>query len=418
MSFARGENYLKCSNRVWETLGDTVLMIRRESLEQICEEAYDWIPKWAYIKGLKPEMYAKSVVNSIVSVLGPPLLAEYTNTSRHPHCLRVSFQADPTSNYIPTIPMIINEGGGKQSITTLKVAYDTIPSRCTRCKMFGHSSAQCPMQNIPPPEKINPANIPQKSGKHILAEAEEEAPMTPREMILIEAAHSAQNEAGYVAALVKSWPPQIKNQATSPMCPLTQQQRQPAKDMQILPSEESHAGKETEILPQSLAFFATKENTQETNIQIATNTLIYNRWSMLSDKEDEYDYENRSSHSGKHHGESDKSKEHSWEDVNMLSSDSDSSVDQQLIKPFNLIGQEGEKDVTSSNRSKEGSTNGKSQNQTQNYQNHTRQIDFSDKNRNPSHTPTSSTQAGPTKKWTRKPISSIQRVRYPNPPIQ
>ncbi|KMZ59933.1 hypothetical protein ZOSMA_63G00450 [Zostera marina] len=109
-------------------------------------------------------MYAKSVVDSIVSVLGPPLLAEYTNTSRHPHCLMVFFQADPTSNYISTIPMIINEGRGKESITTLKVAYDTIPSRCTRCRKFGHSSAQCPMENNPPPEKINPANIPQTTG--------------------------------------------------------------------------------------------------------------------------------------------------------------------------------------------------------------------------------------------------------------
>ncbi|KMZ70020.1 hypothetical protein ZOSMA_200G00250 [Zostera marina] len=199
MSFARGEDYLKCSDRVWDTLGDTVLMIRRESPEQICEKAYDWIPQWAYIKGLKPEMYAKSVVDSIVSVLGPSLLAEYTNTSRHPHCFRVSFQADPTSNYISTIPMIVNEGGGKESITTLKVTYDTIPSRCTRCRKFDHSSAQCPMENIPPPEKINPANIPQTIGKHILAEAEEEASMTPREIILIEEAHSAQNKVGYVA---------------------------------------------------------------------------------------------------------------------------------------------------------------------------------------------------------------------------
>ncbi|KMZ57621.1 hypothetical protein ZOSMA_84G00600 [Zostera marina] len=190
------------------------------------------------------------------------------------------------------------------------------------------------MENIPPPEKINPANIPQTTGKHILAEVEEEAPMTLREIILIEAAHSAQNKAGYVAGLVKSWPPQTKNQATSPMTFLTQQQRQHAKDMQILPPEESHAGKETKILPQNLAFFATNENIQETNIQTATNTLIYNRWSMLSDKEDEYVYEDSSSHSDKHHGESDKSKEHSWEDVNMLSSDSDSSVDQPTGKIF------------------------------------------------------------------------------------
>ncbi|KMZ65168.1 hypothetical protein ZOSMA_333G00040 [Zostera marina] len=195
-------------------------MIRRESLEKICEQAYDWIPQWAYVKGLKPEMYAKSVVDSILSVLGPPLMAEYTNTSRHPHCLRVAFQADTTSNYISTIPMIINEGRGKESITTLKVAYDIIPSRCTRCRKFGYSSAQCPMENIPLSEKINSANIPQITGKHILEKAEEEAPMTPREIILIEAAHSAQNKVGYVEGLVKSWPPQTKNQATSPMIPL------------------------------------------------------------------------------------------------------------------------------------------------------------------------------------------------------
>lgn len=33
MPFARGKDYLKCSDKAWKTLGDTIIMIRKESPE-------------------------------------------------------------------------------------------------------------------------------------------------------------------------------------------------------------------------------------------------------------------------------------------------------------------------------------------------------------------------------------------------
>lgn len=124
ISFQSSVDYLRCVDWTWDSLGDTPMMIRKEDTEIVAGEVYNWIPQWVYIRNIKPDLFVKSAINSIVSVLGPPIMVEYTNTSRHPHSIRVCIQAPPTFGYQRNIPVIIIEGN-RDSTIILEVTYDS-----------------------------------------------------------------------------------------------------------------------------------------------------------------------------------------------------------------------------------------------------------------------------------------------------
>lgn len=65
-------------------MSDTPIMIRKENPEEVHSESYEWSPQWFYIHNMQPGMFAKMVVNALVSVLGTPIHMELVDTARNP----------------------------------------------------------------------------------------------------------------------------------------------------------------------------------------------------------------------------------------------------------------------------------------------------------------------------------------------
>lgn len=66
-------------------MGNTPIMICRESAEIVHSESNDLVPQWVYIHGMTPGMFAKEAVNAFTSILGITLHAEFIDTVRHLH---------------------------------------------------------------------------------------------------------------------------------------------------------------------------------------------------------------------------------------------------------------------------------------------------------------------------------------------
>lgn len=128
------KDYLRCCDQTWDMLHDTPIRISKKPPSELHNESYEAISQWAVIN-LHKGMFVKSVVNSVVSLLGKPLHGELINTSTHRNALRVCLQIDSTFNFSKTIKKEVNAG---ESMHTLKVEYRARPQCCTTCKYFMH----------------------------------------------------------------------------------------------------------------------------------------------------------------------------------------------------------------------------------------------------------------------------------------
>lgn len=101
--------------------------------------------------------------------------------------------------------MIINEGDGRESLTTLEVAYDVSQVDSLLSEFYSG-----------PDTNSDQIRIENEIDNHIA-----EPPMIPKEKEHAESVPTTQSREGYAVEIVRSWPLQTKDQATSSMTPTT-----------------------------------------------------------------------------------------------------------------------------------------------------------------------------------------------------
>jgi len=86
ITFRSVADFLRCSDKEWDMLGDVPISIRHDEPSIVMREIFLAIPKWVIIMELR--LFAKLAVNVISSVIGQPNHAgEYLNTLSHPTLL-------------------------------------------------------------------------------------------------------------------------------------------------------------------------------------------------------------------------------------------------------------------------------------------------------------------------------------------
>lgn len=118
------------------------MMIRREPLEGVYCESYDWTPQWVYIHGMLRGMYSKQAANALVSVLGIPLHAELVDTTTHPQCLQACIQADLSFSFPRSPPYVVDERL-RETIGELLLLYKSKAPKCIKCFKFEHRTNGC-----------------------------------------------------------------------------------------------------------------------------------------------------------------------------------------------------------------------------------------------------------------------------------
>lgn len=191
MAFNEAAYYLKCSDRNWDVLWDSPLIISRISSEALHKEAYDSIPQWGIIENILLGMFSKMAVNSIMSTLRQAIYREYIDTAAHPHSIRMCFQIEPEIHFPTSTKVCIEEEDGSRSTHVIPVVYCSRPPRCLRCSKFGHWSVQCKprlteaMRSLERSPSVSDTQLPQRTALPAACSVTAELPSPSLELQIV-----------------------------------------------------------------------------------------------------------------------------------------------------------------------------------------------------------------------------------------
>lgn len=141
ITFRSVADFLRCSDKEWDMLGDVPISIRHDKPSIVMREIFLAIPQWVIIMELR--LFAKLAVNVISSVIGQPNHAwgilEHLVSS---HSLKICIMMMPEFSYPKANLILIKEENGSETELSLSMECQTRPQRCSICKAFEHWTAK------------------------------------------------------------------------------------------------------------------------------------------------------------------------------------------------------------------------------------------------------------------------------------
>ena len=143
----------------WFIAGRFLVLKKWErNLNLSVEASLSTIPVWALLYNVPVELWTQKGLSYISSALGRPLFADLATLSRKRlNYARVCIEIDAKSPLIEEFALAsgASEDPYKDPIL-IKVLYQWKPSKCSLCRVFGHSNESC---------AANPISIPDPKGK-------------------------------------------------------------------------------------------------------------------------------------------------------------------------------------------------------------------------------------------------------------
>jgi len=138
----------------WHMANRLLVLKRWHPNLSLLKEEMQKITLWVKLFGVPLEYWTAQGLSHLASAVGKPLYTDSMTASRRRiSYARVCVEVDAAKNWIKEFYLLTENG----KWMTVFVEYDWIPSICSSCKVFGHSSAACPKlskQSDPaPPEK-------------------------------------------------------------------------------------------------------------------------------------------------------------------------------------------------------------------------------------------------------------------------
>ncbi|KAI4311768.1 hypothetical protein MLD38_036638 [Melastoma candidum] len=129
----------------WHIAGCPVLLRKWSVGIQLSDQELGNVPCWVQLSGIPLELWHKEGIIYLASVLGVPLKVD-ARSEKMANIGTAGIQV--TCSAVKELQKTIEVEGEEGTSIKVAVYYENIPLRCQKCKVFGHSNAQCLLQRV------------------------------------------------------------------------------------------------------------------------------------------------------------------------------------------------------------------------------------------------------------------------------